>query len=312
MTGGIAGAPAADPEMRITAHVFERAHGAPCTTLRRAHGALTLLAGPGTALAVALPWGTIVAAGPGEDGTAGLYSMNRHADAFSMDQERLAAALAAGTMPPWAVPAVRALLAHADPMPGARLVVNRELPVETGLLSGAETACAATATLGDLYGAARAATSYETERDPSHLASLHARDGHAALVTDGTVRHLPCDLLTAGLRLLIMDVGLGGENATPAISADLVEQAAGVLQTGDLDALGPLLTQSHIRGEPLLDEALDIARSAGALGGLALGRCGLALVPVAAVPDVRTRVVGRLAGRARRRPRFLTVVPSGV
>ncbi|MGI5163984.1 hypothetical protein ACQEU3_06470 [Spirillospora sp. CA-253888] len=313
-TAGIAAAPAAAPEIRITAHVYEWVHGAPCAALRRAHGGLTLLRGPEAALAVALPWGTVVAAGPAEDGTVGLHSMNRHADAFTADGEGLAAALAAGTVPPWAVPAVTALLARPGPAAGVRMVVNQELPVGMGLLTGAETACAAASTLADLDGRPRAVPD-GAERDPSYAASLHGREGHAMLVADGTVRHLPCDLTSAGLRLMIIDVGLGGaDDARPAaatVPADLVERAGKALRDGRPGALGPLLTEGHVRGEPLLDGALDAARSAGALGGLVLGRCGVALVPVAAVREVRARVAKRLEGRARRPPRFLTVVPSG-
>ncbi|MFC9972961.1 hypothetical protein ACFVH6_18920 [Spirillospora sp. NPDC127200] len=314
-TAGIAAAPAAAPEIRITAHVFEWVHRAPCAALRRALGGLTLLRGPESALTVALPWGTVVAAGPGGDGTVGLHSMNRHADAFTADREGLAAAPAAGTVPSWAVPAVTALLAHPGPAAGVRMVVNQELPVGMGLLTGAETERAAALTLADLYGRAEAVPD-GAERDPSYAASLHAREGHAMLVAGGAVRHLPCDLASAGLRLMIIDVGLGGEGgARPSAStvpADLVERAEKVLRAGDPGGLGPLLTEGHVPGEPLLDGALDAARSAGALGGLTVGRCGLALVPMAAVADVRARVAERTAGRARRRPRFLTVVPSGV
>ncbi|MFI6516042.1 hypothetical protein ACIBF1_10830 [Spirillospora sp. NPDC050679] len=313
-TAGIAAAPAAAPELRITAHVFEWVHRAPCTALRRAHGGLTLLQGPEAALTVALPWGTVVAAGPGEDGTVALHSMNRHADAFTADREGLAAALAAGAVPSWAVPAVKVLLARTGPTSGVRMVVNQELPARMGLLTGAETAHAAALTLADLYGRAETAPR-GPERDPSYAASLHAREGHAMLVANGAVRHVPCDLASAGLRLMIIDVGPDGEDgARPAAStvpADLVERAGEALRAGDPGGLGPLLTEGHVPGGPLLDGALDAARSAGALGGLAVGRCGLALVPMAAVADVRARVAERTAGRARRRPRFLTVVPSG-
>ncbi|MBW8484781.1 hypothetical protein [Actinomadura parmotrematis] len=321
---GLAGAPSEVPELRLTAHMYERVHGAAPAAVRRVHGGLTLLGGPGAALALALPWGVVVAAGASPDGGAALYSMNRHTDAFAAGHGGLPAALAAGTVPPWAAPAVAALLAHADPAPGARLVVNRELPAEMALLTGAETACAVSLVLGDLHGppSRPPGARHEPSRDPAYAAALHARDRHAVLVEDGAggeggeggeVRHLPCDLAAAGLRLLIMDVAGGGDPAPPDGAApELVRRGAAALRTGNLDELGPLLTEAHTDLGTPLDTALAAARAAGALGGRALGRCGVALVPMAAVPAVRAEVTARLAGRIRRPPRFLTAVPAGV
>ncbi|MGK5554500.1 hypothetical protein ACSNOI_23080 [Actinomadura kijaniata] len=302
---------AADPELRITAHVHERAHGSPPAALRRVRGGLVLLGGAGSALTVALPWGTVVTAGPDPDGAVALYSMNRYTDAFTADRGRLRAALAAGAVPPWTAPAVTALLAHADPAPGARLVVNRLLPAETGLLTGAETACAVTLALGDLYGP----PARDPAPDPAYAASLHAREGHAMLVTGGAaVRHLPCDLRAAGLRLLVAVVGAGAapSAAGPDADADLVGRAETALRTGGPAGLGPLLTEAHRPGTAPLDAALDAAREAGALGGRAVGRCVVALVPLEAVPHVRARVTATLTGRTQHPPRFLTATPAGV
>ncbi|MFC5181554.1 GHMP family kinase ATP-binding protein [Actinomadura harenae] len=344
-----------DPEIRITAHVYERVFGVPPATLRRAPGGLTLLGGPqppppeddpppttgaataepdlvpsaardsvvpasraeapadlvgataqgDPALAVALAWGTIVAAGPNPDGGVDLYSMNRHTDrCTSLDD-----------VPEWAAPAVEALRAHADPPPPARMVVDRELPAETGLLSGAETVCAAAMALGDLHGPPAAPA--PSAASPEYLAALHSRAGHALLLTPSGPEQIPFDLPAAGLRLLIIDVG-GTERALPGAAVvasdpgpDVVERAAEALRAGYPAGLGPLLTEAHVPGRPTLDLALSAARDAGALGGRALGRCAVALVPQAVVSRVRAEVIARLEGETARPPRFLTAVASG-
>ncbi|WP_026416817.1 hypothetical protein [Actinomadura oligospora] len=310
-----------DPEIRITAHMYERVFGVPPATLRRAPGGLTLLGGPSPvprrdapppartaadpALAVALAWGAIVAAGPNPDGGVDLYSMNRHTDrCTSLDH-----------VPEWAVHAVEALRAHADPPPPARMVVDSELPAETGLLSGAETVCAAAMALGDLHGPPVA--SAPSAVTPEYLAALHSRARHALLITPGGPEQIPFDLAAAGLRLLVIDVGAAEEALTGGTAKpfdqgpDIVERAAEALRAGYPAGLGPLLTEAHVLGRPTLDLALSAARDAGALGGRALGRCAVALVPLAAVPRVRAEVIARLEGRITRPPRFLTAVASG-
>ncbi|MCP2335779.1 hypothetical protein [Actinomadura rupiterrae] len=353
-----------DPEIRITAHIYERIFGDPPTTLRRAPGGLTLLGGaapgrglepdprpdprpdpklvpgpgreprpgpgreldprpgrkpgpgpgrkldPGPepsrergaepALAVALAWGAIVAAGPHPDGGVDLYSMNRHTDrCTSLDD-----------VPDWAAHPVEALRAHADPPPPVRMIVNRELPVETGLLSGAETVCAAAMALGDLHGPPLWPTA--SAGRPEFLAALHSRARHALLITDAGPEQLPFDLAAAGLRLLVIDIG-ATEDAiiAPDPSGDIVERAAEALRAGYPAGLGPLLTEAHEPGRPTLDLALSAATDAGALGGRALGRCVITLVPVRAVRRVRAEVTAHLDGRTTRPPRFLTAVASG-
>ncbi|KAB2346563.1 galactokinase family protein [Actinomadura rudentiformis] len=302
---------AVDPEVRITAHVFERAYGSAPAGVWRAPGGLTLLGGD-PALAVALPWGVMVALGATDDGSAAFYSTSHHAEGFSAGCGELPSALASGAVPEWALTAVNALIAHDQPgrtrpvtrASGMRVMINRELPDEMGLLTGAETACAIELGLRELY----AAEARPYDPTPSYAAAMEARPKRALLVAD-TIEHLPFDLAAVGLRLLIMDVGVG--TAVPVHPAgDLAERAASALRAGNFPALGALLTEAHSRGEPLLDLALDAARAAGALGGLVIGRCGVALVPMAAVPKIRAAVTRRLAGEARRPPRFLTAVPA--
>ncbi|MFI0448708.1 hypothetical protein [Actinomadura sp. 6N118] len=319
--GGVAVAElAVDPEVRITAHVFERAYGSAPAGVWRAPGGLTLLGGS-PALAVALPWGVMVALGATDDGSAAFYSTSLHTESFSIGCGGLPSALAAGAVPEWALTAVNALIVHdrlgtrapgtrapGTRAPGTRVLINRELPGEMGLLTGAETACAIELGLRELY----AADARAYDPTPSYAAALNARPKRALLVSD-TIEHLPFDLAAVGLRLLIMDVGVdaGAGTAAPVHPAgDLAERAAAALRTGNFPALGALLTEAHVRGEALLDLALDAARAAGALGGLVIGRCGVALVPMAAVPKIRAAVTRRLAGQARRPPRFLTAVPA--
>ncbi|MFC5750030.1 hypothetical protein [Actinomadura rugatobispora] len=295
----------AAPDIRITAYVFERIFGRPPGSVRHAPGALTLLSsgpgpqgpGPGErSLTVAVPWGAIVAVG---EGPLDLYSMNHHADRHTE-----------GEPPAWAVPALRALEAH--DVPAAQMVVNRELPAQTGLLQGAETFCAVSQALQDINGHQAPSPPSVPDGDPAYLTGLRARSGHALLLRgDHGVEQIPCDLAGEGLRFLIIETGANEEPPEARCHPLLVETAAAALRGRDLEAFGALLDRGHARGEPSLDRALDTAREAGALGGMVVGRCAVALVPVTAVRRVRKNVKAGLAGSTRRPPRFLTTVPAG-
>ncbi|MFI0350517.1 hypothetical protein [Actinomadura sp. 9N407] len=277
---------AADPDMRMTAYVYERVFGEAPGCVRHVPGALTLMEEP--ALTIGLPWGVIAAVGPGP---TDVYSMNHHTDRYT-----------GGQPPKWAVPAVAALRAH-DALE-TRVVVHRELPFETGLSNGAETSCAVSQAVRDLYGLPGAPIPY----DPASTTTLHAAPGQALLVTGETVQRLPCDLARAGLRLLIMDLGV---DRTHPPAHGHAERAASALRAGDLAAFGAALTRAHTTSDAPFDLALDAAQGAGALGGLVVGRCAVAVVPLQAVPRVRQRVQQALTGHVRRPPRFLTAVPSG-
>ncbi|XVQ08967.1 hypothetical protein ACQP1W_41500 [Spirillospora sp. CA-255316] len=282
--------------------MFERVFGEPPGSVRHVPGALTLLnSGPGPggrSLSVAIPWGAIVAVGAGP---LDLYSMNQHADRHTE-----------GEPPAWAAPALRALRVH--DVATAQMVVNCELPAQTGLLQGAETFCAVSQALQDIHGRSAPALDAASAPydDPAYMTGLYARSGHALLVKgDHGVEHLPCDLAGKGLRLLIIETGVKEKPPEARCHPLLVETAAAALRGRDLEAFGALLDSGHVRGEPALDRALDAAREAGALGGLIAGRCAVALVPVTAVRRVRKNVKASLAGSARRPPRFLTTVPAG-
>ncbi|MFB4318050.1 hypothetical protein [Actinomadura sp. 21ATH] len=267
----------------MTAYVFERVFGTAPGAVRHVPGALTLLDG----LTVGLPWGVVAAAGPGP---TAVHSMNHRTGRYT-----------GGPAPGWAEPAVAALRAHGARE--SRVAVHRELPFATGLSSGMETFSAVSRALQDLYGLPPVPCG-----DPAGVTALHARPGEALLLKGDDVERLPCDLAAAGLRLLIVDPGTGSSRPSAPGHG---ERAAAALRAGDLDAFGAALTAARTSGAPVFDTALDAARAAGALGGLAVGRCAVALVPLEAVPAVRRRVNEALDGLVSRPPRFLTAVPSG-
>jgi galactokinase len=286
-----------DAEAERTAATFERVFGDEPGRVRHVPGALTLLGdGRGYALTLGLPWGVLCAVG---EGTPEIRSMNHDPGRY-----RPAAGEAA---PEWAAPALAAL--HAHDAPEARIVLNHELPLGMGLFSGGETYSAVSLALQDLNGT-EASITCGASSDPGHLTASHARPGKALLVQGGGMESLPCDLAGAGLRLLVMDLGV--ERMLPRADGRLlVLTAASALRSGDLAAFGVLLSEGHIRGEFVFDLALDTAQEAGALGGLVVGRCLVTLAPATAVPRVRDSVKAMLNGLAARPPRFLTAVPSG-
>ncbi|TDD74595.1 hypothetical protein E1293_29275 [Actinomadura darangshiensis] len=155
------------PEIRLTAHIFERTYGTPPATTRHFRGALPLLDG----VDVPLPWGAAVAAAR-SDGATSLYSMNHHSEGV----------VPASTTAAWARPCVEALHAYADP--ATRLVVNRELPAATGLFTGFETLHATALALQDLYGEPE-----EPVAAPPPMLWDLSRSGLRLLVIDVGARH---------------------------------------------------------------------------------------------------------------------------
>jgi galactokinase len=175
------------------------------------------------------------------------------------------------------------------------------------------------------------------------LACLGARAGEALLVEpDGAARWLPCDLTTAGLRLLVVEPGLppcapagaaagalpgsAGSRCAPAGSGagaagDLVDLAACRLRAGHPAGLGELLTDAYRQARLLagddpagLGAAVEAAVAAGALGAGLAGDPArpalVALLPVAELAAVRAAV--RAALPAGPHPaRFLTATPVG-
>ncbi|WP_173095377.1 hypothetical protein [Actinomadura verrucosospora] len=276
----------------MTAYVFERVHGSPPAAIHRALIGLPLLDG----LTIALPWGAIVAAGP--SAVPSLYSVNHHTDG---------AAPPCGPVPHWARESVAVLNSHADPAPGTRLVINREIPAETGLLTGAETAAATFLALRALHGLP--AGPHPLTGHPAYRTALHARAAHAVLTTPGTLEHVPFDLAAAGLRIVIIDLGIRHSSTLPT-PAGAAARAAAALRTSGPSALGPLLTDAHTFGDPLPDRALRTALDAGALGGRKIGACVVALAPATSVPKLRQALTTDLTPALPRPPRLLTALPT--
>ncbi|SEG12921.1 hypothetical protein SAMN04489712_103321 [Thermomonospora echinospora] len=289
---GIAGRLEADPDIRLTAYVFSRVYGDLPQGAWRAPGTLTLLGGPEAALTVALPWGAVVAAAPCADGSE-LYSLNHHEGPLAPSPGM--------RPPPWALPCVRAL----ESVPagaGLRVAVNRLLPDQMGLLSGAETFSAVSLALRDLRG---------LEPSGADPCSLHGPARALLLRAGSAAEPVPFDLEAAGLRLLLVELGPGGTGpaSSEARAGDTVAVAER-LRGGDCTALGAMLTQAHRPGNEAADLALEVALGVGALGGRRIGRCVLTLAPVPRIRDIRTAVTTRLEGLTVRPPRFLTAVPS--
>jgi galactokinase len=100
-----------------------------------------------------------------------------------------------------------------------------------------------------------------------------------------------------------------------------VRQAAGLLQAGQIAAIGPLLTASHhsLRDRfgfswPQADAAVEAALDAGATGarmtGGGFGGCVIALVPAGCVTEVRGKVTQRFNQNQWPAPHFLDATPS--
>jgi galactokinase len=108
-------------------------------------------------------------------------------------------------------------------LPGVDVAVSSTVPIGAGLSSSAALECAVALAMAELTGlpqddagrAVLAAACVRAENDVvgaptggmDQAAVLRARAGHALLLhtNDGSVEHIPLDLATAGLSLLIMD-----------------------------------------------------------------------------------------------------------
>ncbi|GGM80872.1 hypothetical protein GCM10012275_59370 [Longimycelium tulufanense] len=300
--------------VRFTARIFEHAYATLPSVVCRAPTALVLLRSPERALAVALPWGVLVAVSEHPRGQAEFYSRNHYTDRFTIDPIMLGET----TVPPWAEHSAHALANRALPR-GIRLLTQQELPAEMDLLTGVETFCATSLAVQGLYDAHTTVSPPPTDdegdwplaSDLTYVVVLCARERHALLVGGGGVEHIPCDLAATGHRLLLMELGLS--QTVPSggrVHEEVMERAAHAVRAGDMTVLGALLTEAHVPGVDVMELALDAASEAGALGGRAVGRCAVVLVPTATVPRVRAVVMAKLAGVARRPPRFLTVTPA--
>ena len=115
-----------------------------------------------------------------------------------------------------------------------------------------------------------------------------------------TAELVPFDLVAAGLRLMIIDLGDPPAAGPPSgdRDRDLALAAADELRTGDPSGLGAWLGRGRALGD---DEGrvAEAAFGAGALGaGTLPGGCLMALVPVARLSPVRTAVTTAWPGSA--------------
>jgi galactokinase len=100
-----------------------------------------------------------------------------------------------------------------------------------------------------------------------------------------------------------------------------VQSTVEMLATGNIAAIGPLLTASHVSlrddyqvSSPELDAAVDAALEAGACGarmtGAGFGGCAIALIPVAACGAVADAVDRVFRDRTLSPPECFTVTPA--
>jgi galactokinase len=100
-----------------------------------------------------------------------------------------------------------------------------------------------------------------------------------------------------------------------------VQAAASALRADDFAAFGHLMFESHqsLRDDfevsvPELDEFVEAARAAGALGarltGAGFGGCAIALAPTARLTALRETISSRFQSRGFRAPEFYDFVPS--
>jgi hypothetical protein len=125
-----------------------------------------------------------------------------------------------------------------------------------------------------------------------------------------TTELVPLDLVGAGLRLMIIDLGEIVGSEPSADGADPALAAVDVLRRGDVAALGTMFGQAtSLAGDEVAASVADAACAAGALGaGTLPGGCLMALVPVDRLSAVRAAATAAWPGE--RVPKFLTAVSS--
>jgi galactokinase len=182
------------PAVRMALHGYQAEFGGLPGSVWRVPGTVTLLASGPLRLTVAAPWSAVAAAGRTEDGVIELVLMERPGE-----HERVpAAAAAAGHGPAWAgagLALAGGLASGGGPAggrarpagyAGTRLLVRSELPDGAGVGMSAAIETAIRLSLGN-----PAARGPEAEHVP----------GRAVLGG----RAVPCDLASAGLRLVLVD-----------------------------------------------------------------------------------------------------------
>jgi galactokinase len=291
----------APAEVRMVPYTFLRMFGSQPAVVSAAPGGLRLLADPDAELAVAVPWGAVVAGTARDDGVLELRSRNRPAEGVRLGPDEWATDPA----PDWARPAIRAavrLRAAGFGIGGATLVVHTGLPQSLTIPTAAGTAAATVRAFTELYGLSGVTA---VAADAAELAALTAHAGEAVLLgSGGTTERLPCDLAAAGLRLLVVEPGdpAAVTARRPAVPVGAVARAAEALRAGDLARFGRLLTAGDRH------PAAIAATAAGALGA---SSHPVLCVLLHATDLTRVRVAVRAAlPNGTYRPRFLTATPA--
>ncbi len=303
----------ADPELRLTAFLYEQVFGHKATLMTFGAGGLTVFGELDDRFALAMPmkWGATVAAATRSDGRIELRSGSQAGKELIRPLDELDDDLPAWAACPLAV--VSAARAAGHPLGGMSLLVGTALPEGAGMQSEIALAAVVASALAQLFGAELTLAQRAPLGDlAAQLAASSAPDGTALLVDrqEMTLEPLPFDLAGAGLRLVIIDVGKVVASDPVAGAADLALAAVDVLRQGDVAGLGPMLGRARsLAGDSVVQAVADAACAAGALGaGTLPGGCLTALVPVDRLSPVRAAVTSVWPGG--RVPKFLTAVPS--
>ncbi len=301
-----------DPELRLTAFLYEQVFGHKATLLTFGAGGLTLFGRVEDRFALAMPmkWGATVAGARRSDGMIELRSGSQAGKELLRPLDEL------DDLPAWAacpLAVVSAARAAGHPLGGMSLLVGTALPEGAGMQSEIALTAVVAAALGELFGTELALAQKAPLGDlAAQLAASSAPDGTALLVDRRrmTAEPVPFDLAAAGLRLMIIDLGGKVKSSPVAGAGDLALEAVEVLRRGDLSGLGPLFGRAtSLAGAEAVGSVVDAACHAGALGaGTLPGGCLTALVPVDRLSPVRAAVTAAWPGE--RAPKFLTAVPS--
>lgn len=226
--------------------------------------------------------------------------------------------------------AVREALRRAghEGLPDWRLELSSTVPVGSGMGSSAAVAVALARAVGEALGrpfdaATASAIALEAERrthgTPSGIDNTVIAMDRPIRFQAGRAADLP---VGAALHLLVADSGAAGPTRSvvgavrrrmerrPEVHdawfdhiAELVDAAAAALARGEHERLGQLMDENHLLlqalgvSTPLLDDLVDAARSAGALGAKLSGAGGGGVVAALVAPE-RLEPVTEALGRA--------------
>ncbi|MEA2828540.1 MAG: galactokinase [Actinomycetota bacterium] len=302
----------AEPELRLTAYLYEQVFGHKATLVTSAPGALTLFgrAGDRFALAIPLKWGATVAAAPRDDDLVDLRSGSQAGKELTRPLDAL------DDLPRWAerpLAVVRSVAHAGHTLGGMSLLVGTALPEGAGMQSDVGLTSVVAAALTGLFGVDLTREQRAALGDlPAQLASSTCPDDTAVLVDTWrmTTELVPLDLVGAEMRLMIIDLGEIVARQPSADGSDLALAAVELLRRGDVAALGTLFGQATSpAGDDAATAVADAACAAGALGaGTLPGGCLMALVPVDRLSAARAAATAAWPGE--RVPKFLTAVAS--